>query len=295
MQKSILREQSPVLTIGMPVYNRERFIGQAIDSLIRQSFKDFVILISDNCSTDNTPIICRKYASLDNRVKYFRQSKNIGMVENFQFVLDICETKYFMWAASDDLWSPNWIDELIKTISPGYCAIGLVKYIDLQGEPIHGPALSLRFDSPIQILRRIKFLWVRNPFLVYGLFNSKDIKLDWRPILGTYERGYFNYRHNGDIYLCYSILKNLRVSLSNTCTRYNRIHPENSKNLNSYPEKVVGLGITLRRYLTPIDLVIVSKISNGLELTLGSLIYLALFTKNIFSLFAAIAKRILNR
>ena len=103
----------PALTIGMPVYNGERYIREALDSLLAQSFTDFELIISDNASEDRTGAICEEYARKDARVRYIRQSKNRGAFANFEFVLELARGEYFMWAAYDDYWAPNFISECV--------------------------------------------------------------------------------------------------------------------------------------------------------------------------------------
>ncbi len=104
---------SSKVTVGMPVYNAERFIQGALDSLLAQEYKDFELIISDNDSTDGTGKICREYAARDTRIRYIRQSVNKGVEFNFQFVLDQAVGVYFMWAAADDLWNRLFISELV--------------------------------------------------------------------------------------------------------------------------------------------------------------------------------------
>ena len=103
-------EKVPQVSIGMPVYNGEPFISEALDSLLDQTFTDFELIISDNASTDSTEAICRQYAAKDSRIRYVRQAENLGAPANFQFVLDQAVGKYFMWAAADDLQTPNYIE-----------------------------------------------------------------------------------------------------------------------------------------------------------------------------------------
>ena len=74
---------NPAVSIGMPVYNGERFIRDALESLLAQSFTDFELIISDNASTDTTERICKKYAARDSRIRYVKQSGNIGAALNF--------------------------------------------------------------------------------------------------------------------------------------------------------------------------------------------------------------------
>jgi O-antigen biosynthesis protein len=97
------------ITIGMPVYNGAATIQSALDSLLDQSFDDFVLVISDNCSTDETGMICRAYAERDKRITYVRQPVALTATMNFRFVLFEARTPYFMWAAADDRWAPDFI------------------------------------------------------------------------------------------------------------------------------------------------------------------------------------------
>ena len=93
----------------MPVYNGAKFIREALDSLLAQTFTDFELIISDNASTDGTESICREYADKDKRVRYVRQAQNLGAAANFKFVLDDAVGEYFMWAAADDVWLPTFV------------------------------------------------------------------------------------------------------------------------------------------------------------------------------------------
>jgi glycosyltransferase involved in cell wall biosynthesis len=109
-----MNSNAPRLIIGLPVYNGEAYVSEAIESLLKQTYRDFELIISDNASTDATELICRNYAKQDSRVRYVRQPINLGPVENFKFVLRISKAaEYFMWAASDDSWSSNWIESLV--------------------------------------------------------------------------------------------------------------------------------------------------------------------------------------
>lgn len=100
----------PKVSVGMPVYNGEDTLRCALNSLLGQSFADFELIISDNASTDGTESICREYAEQDRRIRYVRQSKNVGAVTNFKLVLDEARGDYFMWAAHDDIRSADYLE-----------------------------------------------------------------------------------------------------------------------------------------------------------------------------------------
>jgi len=106
----------PLVSIGMPIYNGEEYVRDALDSLLAQTHNNFELIISDNGSTDKTEQICRWYAARDSRIRYVRQAVNRGAVANFQFVLDEASGQFFMWAAYDDLWGPHFISDALTVM-----------------------------------------------------------------------------------------------------------------------------------------------------------------------------------
>jgi glycosyltransferase involved in cell wall biosynthesis len=108
-----------LVSIGMPVYNGEEYIRDALDALLRQTFADFELIISDNASSDRTEAICREYAQRDARIIYFRQKENLGAAANFQFVLDHARAGLFMWAAYDDEWAKNYLTNATALLGDG--------------------------------------------------------------------------------------------------------------------------------------------------------------------------------
>ena len=97
----------PLVSIGMPTYNSNHSISKAFDTLMKQGYPNLEIIISDNCSTDNTEEVCRKLAEQDHRIRFFRQDENRGVWANFQFVLTKATGKYFMFLADDDRMEPD--------------------------------------------------------------------------------------------------------------------------------------------------------------------------------------------
>src|SRR5438046_10491772 len=98
-----MKHHTPRVTIGMPVYNGEKFLKEAIDSIMAQSFEDFELIIANNASTDRTEEICRTYATQDKRIRYVRNETNIGVYRNFNRVFELCSGEYFKWASVDDV------------------------------------------------------------------------------------------------------------------------------------------------------------------------------------------------
>ena len=112
----MINKKNPIVSIGMPVYNSEQSIREVLVSLMSQTYKDFELIISDNASTDLTESICSEYAMKDSRVKYVRQTENIGAMDNFHFVLNEAVGRFFMFAAGDDIRTNDFIEENIKIL-----------------------------------------------------------------------------------------------------------------------------------------------------------------------------------
>ncbi len=106
----------PRLTIGLPVYNGGRYLRDALDSLLAQTFRDFVLIISDNGSTDDTQAICEEYARRDDRIQYRRQTENRGASWNFRHVFDLAETEYFKWSCHDDVCRPEFVERCVEVL-----------------------------------------------------------------------------------------------------------------------------------------------------------------------------------
>jgi glycosyltransferase involved in cell wall biosynthesis len=106
-------EHVPKVTIGLLIYNGEKFIKLAIDSLLSQTFSDFELIISDNASIDSTQYICTEYAKNDKRIIYYRQDQNIGLENNYIFLVSKAKGEFFMWASYDDIWDKNFISNLL--------------------------------------------------------------------------------------------------------------------------------------------------------------------------------------
>jgi glycosyltransferase involved in cell wall biosynthesis len=106
----------PRLSVGLPVYNGEKYLGQSIESLLGQSYEDFELIISDNASTDGTADICRRYGKQDPRIRYIRQPRNIGLSPNHNFVVSQSRGKYFKWAAADDLYGRDLLKRCVDAL-----------------------------------------------------------------------------------------------------------------------------------------------------------------------------------
>ena len=118
---------SPLVSIGIPTYNRPERLKDTLSNLTRQTYPNLEIIISDNCSPGRqTEQVVREYMEKDSRIKYFRQERNIGMFYNFKFAFDVSQGEYFAWAADDDARSENYIEECLNVFQKRHESHNLV-------------------------------------------------------------------------------------------------------------------------------------------------------------------------
>lgn len=125
--------KNPLVSIGVPVRNEERFLAQALESLLNQQYPNMEIIISDNASTDATGEIARTFSVERNNVHYSRRDPGIGPAENFNHAVTRASGKYFMWASGHDLWSSNYIQACVQALEQNRnacIAYGLCHVID---------------------------------------------------------------------------------------------------------------------------------------------------------------------
>jgi glycosyltransferase involved in cell wall biosynthesis len=144
-------ETSPRVTMGMPVFNGEPFLEEALRSLLAQTFEDFELIISDNASTDRTGDICRDYAARDVRIRYLRNDANVGFCLNQNRVYGLARGDYFLLAHHDDVRSPHYLERTVPVLDsdPGVViCYTKTRDIDEHGNPLPRQDPALRWESP---------------------------------------------------------------------------------------------------------------------------------------------------
>ena len=175
--------EQPLVSVGMPVYNGERYVIEALESLLAQDYSNLELVISDNCSRDRTEEICRQFAERDSRIRYLRQALNHGMPWNFASVVQEAKGEFFMWAAHDDLFDPSYIrkclDKLLAHPEAVLCCTE-INFIDADGLPNsdwsqkqHKNIETLGMTTPQRIHELISRMgW----FATYGLMRLETAK-----------------------------------------------------------------------------------------------------------------------
>ena len=106
----------PRLSVGVPVYNGEEYLAQALDSLLAQTYTDFELIVSDNASTDGTEEICRERAAADPRVRYVRQPRNISMAPNHNVLVQLARGELFKWGSHDDVYASTLLEKCVAAL-----------------------------------------------------------------------------------------------------------------------------------------------------------------------------------
>jgi len=163
----------------MPVYNDKAFLVQALDSLLNQSYSNFELIISDDCSSDGSEEICREYAKKDPRIKFIRQEKNIGISRNMIFLLKQAKGDFFMWAANDDLWHKDFIKHLRNILvndESKVSAFCSMYFIDEQNNQLTSPPpRATDYSGSSAHVRLKKLVTTFDDCFGYGLFRRNTI------------------------------------------------------------------------------------------------------------------------
>jgi glycosyltransferase involved in cell wall biosynthesis len=111
-----MMERKPKVSVGLPVFNGEKYLNEAIDSILCQSFTDFELIICDNASFDRTEEICQDYAAQDSRIRYYRNKTNIGGSRNQNLTIELSQGEYFHLGAHDDLLDPDLLAKSVEVL-----------------------------------------------------------------------------------------------------------------------------------------------------------------------------------
>ena len=169
-----------LVSIGVPVFNGEKGLAVALDSLIAQNYPNLEIIISDNASTDNTPEICAEYVRKDHRFRYYRSEKNRGMWWNFNRVFELSSGKYFMWAAHDDQREPLFVtacvEKMENSLNAVLCHVQTAMLVEGEEEVVKVTHLDSFKDVKSLTSRYKEGLKNIRGTMMYALFRSSALR-----------------------------------------------------------------------------------------------------------------------
>ncbi|MFZ3167693.1 MAG: glycosyltransferase family 2 protein [Candidatus Methanoperedens sp.] len=176
-----IKNNKPRVSIGLPVYNGENYLKDAINSIMAQTFTDFELIISDNASTDKTSEICQAYTEKDTRIHYYRAEKNLGAAWNFNRVFELSVGEYFKWVAHDDLVAPDYLSKCIEVLDNDDSIIlcnSKVEFINEYGDVIAAYIMKQNDVNSRKPQDRFGYLIYFNHFCfdVFGLIRSDALR-----------------------------------------------------------------------------------------------------------------------
>ena len=230
--------QPQTVSVCLPVYNGERFLAQAIESVLKQSYADFELLIIDDCSTDSSAEIIQHFKSVDGRVRYLKNECNLGLFENYNECMKQASGQYIKLFAQDDIFDPTVLERMVNVFEtkPEVALVTCAKqWVNEAGETIEPTTeKALRtlkpFDQDRQrpateaILETFQHLvnWLGEPCTSMFRSAHKGSGFDTRfKQVGDLE---FWYRvlHNGDHYFISQQLCKFRKHSGSTTNRNGR-------------------------------------------------------------------------
>ncbi len=168
----------PTVTVGVMAYNEEAHLVSTLDSILRQGYQDYEVIIADNASDDSTPEIAQRYARTDPRVRHFRQSRNIGAILNFHTLVEQAQGQYFVLAGAHDLWSDNYLEHLVaalETEDQAVLAYGRTVWVDERGQR-QDRAVSFLDTSGLSPLARFNITLWGNQHALYGMYRLSTLR-----------------------------------------------------------------------------------------------------------------------
>ena len=177
------------MSIGLPVFNGENYLADAVDSILGQTFEDFELIISDNASTDGTAEIVQSFACRDSRVRYFRNDKNLGAAKNYNRTYELSSGEYFKWAAHDDVLDKHYIAKCVDILDEDDTVVlchSKTKFIDETGKEFRDFETILKNLSSKRPQARFGDLILIDHwcFHIFGLMRSRI--LEKTPLLLSY-------------------------------------------------------------------------------------------------------------
>ena len=146
------------LTVGIPTFNRAEWLRETMESVLAQTFTSFRLIVSDNASDDDTPNVIRSFG--DERIDYVRSDRNVGLIGNFNRLVELTDTEFLMILPDDDILYPGHLEAAVDVLERSD-AVGLAhsafNLIDAQSRVVHRLS-PLGAHSRVRIERRDRAL-----------------------------------------------------------------------------------------------------------------------------------------
>jgi glycosyltransferase involved in cell wall biosynthesis len=213
---------APRLSVGLPVYNGERYLADSLDSLLAQTYHEFELIISDNASTDATEEICRDYVARDARISYVRQPVNLGATPNHNWTFEHSRGELFKWASHDDLYAPDLLRRCVDALDQDPALVLAHSWqaiIDAAGDVVLTVDYPLATADPRPHERFRSMLFTVGGDDFYGVIRSDVLRRT--PLHGSY--------HHADRTLMAELALNGRFYQVPEVLFFRRDHPDRAE------------------------------------------------------------------
>lgn len=174
---------TPLVSIGLPVFNGEAYLEQAIESILDQTWGNFELIISDNASLDRTGEICQAYMERDQRIRYVRNPENRGAAFNYNQTVALAQGQFFKWAAADDWIAPTFLESCLAPLRSDHTVVlayPLTQIVDENGQPLglYEDELNLTQSDPAERFCRFldRFRRKDKCNAVFGLIRLEPLR-----------------------------------------------------------------------------------------------------------------------
>ncbi len=183
--------ETPKISIGLPVFNGQQYLEEAVSSIVAQTYSNFELIIADNCSTDASLAIAKKWQKIDQRIKVIESPTNLGAAPNFNRAFAAARGEFFKWATCDDRIEPDFLQACIDRMESAPDTVLVYSdamKIDGEGNAlrlIYDSKMNLRTDSPDPLVRfRDLILCDHSCIAVFGLIRSDALRKT--SLIGSY-------------------------------------------------------------------------------------------------------------
>ena len=168
-----------MISIAMTTYNGEKFVSKQIESILKQTYQEFELIVCDDNSSDETISILEEFQAADTRVHIFKNDKNLGFKKNFEKAISLCNGEYIALADQDDIWEPKHLEILYNSIGDNYLACGDAIFIDSTDSFFENKKKLSDYNydltaitSNMDVIKRI--LYRGNPYQGASMLLSRD-------------------------------------------------------------------------------------------------------------------------
>lgn len=167
-----------LISIVLPVYNGEKYLRESIESVINQTYKNWELLILDDCSTDNSPDIAKKYVKKDERIHYYRNEKNLRLPRNLNKGFSLAKGDYLTWTSDDNRFRPQALEKMYKALvsdSKEHFVFASCRVIDDEGKEIEYIMVNELSKKRIKGMNPVGacFMYTREAYETVGEYNPE--------------------------------------------------------------------------------------------------------------------------